>query len=233
MGFGYLFIGYLFTFNFISYSAYTDIFAMLFMLLGLSSLARYASGFRYGLWAGVPLGLLSLVLFGEKIGSLLGFFPYSALFNSLTSVWSWILKAVFIWLVMEGVAQIAQQTELPNLRLKALRNRLLFLLPATLGVLLETNIFPTLNNALWVLTMLYMLSGLFCVFLNAKLFFECYIMICLEGDEDMPRAPSRFGFVNRLRAFSDRQDEKTVERKRQEAAQKAARKAARQGKKKK
>lgn len=217
MGFGYLFVGYLLTFNFISYNAYTDVFAFLLMLIGLSSLSRYARGFRAGFFAGIPLTLLSLVMFGERVLTLLGLLSYSALFASVSAVWSTIFKAVFLWLVLGGVAGIAAETELPLLRMKALRNRILFLIPSLLGILLETNLFGTVSRLLWMLTVLYMLSGLFCTFLNAKLFYECYIFICLEGEESMERKPSRFGFINRFRAFTDRIDEKTLARKKEAA----------------
>lgn len=223
MGFGYLFVGYLFTFNFISYSAYTDVFAFLLMLIGLSTLSRYARGFRIGFFAGLPLALLSLVMFGERILFLLGFVSYSSLFVSVTAVWAWIFKAVFLWFVLGGVAEIAAETELPLLRLKALRNRAFFLLPAALGILLETNLFKNVGILVWMFTVLYMLSGLCFTFLNAKLFYECYAFICLEGDENMERKPSRFAIVNRFHAFSDRMDEKTLERKRQAAARRKER----------
>lgn len=48
--------------------------------------------------------------------------------------------------------------------------------------------------------------------LNAILIFRCYAMICPEGEEDMPRKPSRFAFINKLRAMQDEKDEKAIQR---------------------
>lgn len=48
--------------------------------------------------------------------------------------------------------------------------------------------------------------------LNSVLIFRCYAMICPEGEEDMPRKPSRFAFINKLRAKQDEKDEKAIQR---------------------
>ena len=37
-------------------------------------------------------------------------------------------------------------------------------------------------------------------------------MICPEGEEDMPRKPSRFAFINKLREKQDEKDEKAIQR---------------------
>ena len=40
--------------------------------------------------------------------------------------------------------------------------------------------------------------------------FSCYMYICPEGDEDMPRHESKFDFVNKMRNESDRRTEQAV-----------------------
>jgi hypothetical protein len=42
--------------------------------------------------------------------------------------------------------------------------------------------------------------------------FGCYMYICPEGDEDMERRPSRFGFVNDMRQKMDERDKQARER---------------------
>ena len=42
--------------------------------------------------------------------------------------------------------------------------------------------------------------------------FGCYMYICPEGDEDMERKPSRFGFVNDIRDKMDERDRQARER---------------------
>ena len=45
--------------------------------------------------------------------------------------------------------------------------------------------------------------------LNSIMLFSCYGKICDENDVDMPQKPSRFAFVNRMRA---ERDERAAER---------------------
>lgn len=230
MGFGFLFVGYLLTFN-VAYAAYTDVFAYLLMLLGLSTLSKYAKGFRSALYFGIPSALLSLALFSERIGVLLGFFAENPLFITYTAPVACLCKAVFLFFVLQGVAEIATETDIPVLRVRALRNRIFTVIYLLFATVMETGLFGRLSVFLMTLSMVYLLYCLVFTFLNAKLFFECYVWICLEGDEDMTRAPSRFGFINRFRAWQDKQDEKTLARKQEEAARRAARKNSKTGKK--
>ena len=47
--------------------------------------------------------------------------------------------------------------------------------------------------------------------INALLIFKCYAMICPEGDEEMPRKPSRFAFINKIRAEREAREQKAIE----------------------
>ena len=223
MGFGFLFVGYLLTFN-VAYGAYTDFFAIALMLLGLSTLSKYAKGFRLAFYFGIPSLLFHLAMFGERIGVLLRFFAEGTLFTSFASPISALLKAVLVFLILEGVSEIALETDIPVLRMKALRNRVFTILYLLLAVLMNTGVFKTTSVFLMWLSIIYLFYCLVYTFLNAKLFFECYAWICLEGDENMERSPSRFSFINKLHAWEDKQDEKTLARKKEEAKRKAERK---------
>ena len=59
-----------------------------------------------------------------------------------------------------------------------------------------------------------MLFGLILTFLCAKCFFECYIWICLEGDENMEQKEGSRGIFGKLNEISARVDEETLRRKR-------------------
>ena len=216
MGFGFLFVGYLLSFNFVVYNEYTDIFSTLLMLLGLSTLSAYGKSFKAAFRAGLPLALLHAGSFVSATGALLGLFTPSAEFITWLSVVSLATKAVFLFLVLTGVADISYETDIPVLRLRALRNRIFTVVFLALGILLETNLFPVQSRLLSIVAMLYMLLGLLVTFLNAKCFYEAYIWICLEGEEQMERRTSRFGFINRLNAFSDKMEEKTLARRAEE-----------------
>ncbi len=231
MGFGFLFVGYLLTFNFFGYNAYSDVFATTLMLLGLSSLSLYAKGFKQAFYAGLPLLLLHIVSFGAAVGNLLDLFVPSPDLLVYLSVMGLIVKGVFLFFTLTGVAEISAQTDIPVLRLRALRNRIFSLVFVFLGILLESDVFLSLTAFLRVLLMFYMLFGLFVTFLNAKAFYEAYIWICLEGDENMERKESRFGFINKLNAVSDRMEERTLARKKEERQRKEENKKKRRDKK--
>lgn len=234
MGFGYLFIGYLFSFNFLPfYHVYTDVFGALFMMLGLSSLQAYAKSFKTAFYVSFPLALVGLISFTGRLGGLLSLFSYTAEVATVLATATHIIKGIFLWFVLSGIAEISAQTEIPVLRLKALRNRIFTLVFYVCGVLLETNIFSHVSVFLRYFMLFYMLFGIIYTFLNAKIFFESYIWICLEGDENMERKESRFGFINRLNAFSDRMEQKTLLRKEKERQEKEALKKQKQGHKKK
>ena len=212
MGFGFLFVGYLITFNFIGYNGYTDVFATALMLLGLSTLSAYGKNFRRAFYVGLPLLLLHLGTFVCALGELLGLFTPSPELTVWLSVTALICRGAFVCLTLLGVASISRETDIPVLRLRALRNLVLYVPFVALSVLIETNAFASLTVFLRVLVMLYMILGLLVTFLNAKTLYEAYIWICLEGDENMERKESRFGFVNRLNALSDKMDERTLAR---------------------
>ena len=231
MGFGYLFAGYLIFFNFTYYHVYTDVFAALVLLLGLSTLRQYAKGFARAFYTALPLAVIGLISFAGKLLSLFELLAFPTELNAFLSVATLLLKGVFVWFSLSGVAELAKETDIPVLRLRALRNRALSLVFYLLGILLETNLFSHVSVLLQYVTLFYMLYGLLCTFLNAKCFFESYIWICLEGDEGMERRESRFGFINKLNALSDRMESKTLERKERERREKAEAAAQRQGQK--
>jgi hypothetical protein len=227
MGFGYLFIGYLLAFNF-TYRTYTDIFSVLLMLLGLSTLKRYAKGFSRAFYAGIPFLAVSFASFTVSIGQLLGLFSVPLELSSFFAVSAPILQAVFLFLTLLGVSEISRETDIPVLDARALRNRIFTPPFYGLAVLLNTrDLFAYTNEVVWVFALAYMLFGLLYTFLNAKLFFECYMWICLEGDESMERKPSRFALINKLNEISDRLDEKTLARKERERREREARRARR------
>lgn len=231
MGFGFLFAGYLLTFSF-AYRLYVDLFAVALMMIGLSTLSRYAKGFRIAFFVGLPFLALSAFSFGARIGELLGFFSLSQTLLSALSIGSILFWAVFLWFVFRGVFEISREVEIPVLQAKALRNSIFLCINTAFGLVLETGFFPTVTVFLQVLLAVYLLWFLVYTFLNAKMFFECYVWICLEGDEQMERKESRFGFINRLRAAEDKLDGKTMARRQEEKERKAAKRAERKGQKK-
>lgn len=222
MGFGYLFVGFLLTFN-IPYAEYSDFFATALMLWGLSTLAPYAKGFRVAFRTGFALGALHLIRLFLGIFDLLALFTVPAPIVSSVATASLLVRAVFYWFLFAGIDEVARETELPKLREHALRSRFLTPVFFTAGLLLEVGVFSHMSAFLGYYLLGYILFGIIFAFFNAKTAYECYILICFEGDENMDRKPSRFGFINRFRKWSDEQDEKTVQRRAEDRARKEAR----------
>ena len=228
MGFGYLFLGYLFFFN-VAYAGFTDIIGVILMLLGLSTLKKYARGFASAFSAALPLAFVALFSF---VCEIIGLFLPTLIPDELTAftnMLSHLLKCVLLWLVLSGVAEISKETDIPVLIERALRNRLLTPVFYLLAILTEV---PTVFGSLFpYFAAARLLFGLILTFLCAKCFFECYIWICLEGDENMDGKSSRFGFLNKLNALSAKMDEKMLAKRKEEKAQRDARKQEKNAKK--
>lgn len=189
MGFGYVFLGCLFTFN-ITFNDYTDVFAVALMLLGLSTLVPYAKGFRLAFRAGLPLLAVSLVSFFLEIFGLIGLFHAPTALVSMLAAASIACKCVFFWSFFLGVEEISVETDIPKLRAHAMRSRFLTPIFGVMGLLLELGVFTAHTVFLKYYLLGYLLFGLIYAFLNAKTVYECYILICYEGDENMD-APKR------------------------------------------
>ena len=229
MGFGYLFIGYLFFFN-LSFAGFTDVIAVTLMLIGLSTLRQYARGFRAAFYSALPLLLLTLCSFVFEMLKLLSLSTPIEL-SLFVTILSHAAKCVLLWNCLTGVAQLSHETEIPVLQARALRNRLLTPVCFLLAILLECDVLPL--PVYRYVAVAYLVYALVYTFMNARAFFESYVWICLEGEESMEGNASRFGFINRLNALSAKMDEKTLQRKRQENAEKAERKRQREEKKRK
>ena len=230
MGFGILFVGYLFFFN-LFYGGYTDVFGCLFLLYALAMLSRYAPCFRPALRAAIPALAVSAVHFGWQI--LLAF----GLLSATETVIGWfslavtLCRLVLIFLILRGVQKIALDTDVKHVFVAAFRNRIFTVIFygcwLVLTVLQGIAVTPELNSFLSGFSIALLVVGLVVHFLNAKVIFSCYMWICLEGEESMERGKSRNPFVNLLNRFTDKMEDRLLERKQREAEEKARLKAER------
>ena len=211
MGFGYLFVGYLFFFN-VAYAGLTDVIGVLLMLIGLSTLSKYAKGFRSALSVAIPLLVISLFSFSVAVCDLLSLSFIPDELSVFATILSHVLKCATLWLVLTGVREISHETGIPVLEARALRNRLLTPIYYLLAILTESS--SVFGAAFPYFAAARMLFGLILTFLCAKCFFECYIWICLEGDENMEQKEGSRGIFGKLNEISARVDEETLRRKR-------------------
>lgn len=216
MGFGLLLIGY--TFAFVARVGLGDyIFAGMLlggflMYLGLSELKKYSPVCIYSQILSILIFFLSLfgaLIWADSTFMLeLGFGTeqYKLIYEWL----KFILGLLFNVAMLLGLIDVSNRVDYPETRTKAIRN-LAFV--AVFNVFQLLMLFPIpfiLNDKAFFNTLLLIIQLIYTL-ANAFLLFNCYAMICPAGQEDMPRKPSRFAFVNKMRAIRDAKEEKAIE----------------------
>ena len=228
MGFGILFIGYLFFFNLL-YGGYTDVFGCLFLLYALAMLTRYAPGFRPALRAAIPALAVSAVHFVWQILLAFGLFSATETAIGWFSLAVTLTRFVLIFFILRGVQKIALDTDVKHVFVAAFRNRIFTAIFYgcwfTLAILQGIQVTPEQNSFLSGFSIALLVVGLVVHFFNAKVIFSCYMWICLEGEESMERGQSRNPFVNLVNRFTDKLEDRMLERKQREAEEKARLKA--------
>lgn len=182
------------------------------MLLALTRLKKYNKAFDYTLIACGLMGLTSLLLALAGIGDIL----YDLLIidqkilegsRDIISGVDMVAELIFHGALAWGIRAIAKETEEEKIAFAAVRN-LVFL--CVYYVLYGIALLPFDFTVDYVksFSMPVVLLYFACIVLNLIMLFKCYVRICDEADVDMARKPSRFEFINRLRAESDRREEK-------------------------
>jgi hypothetical protein len=209
MGFGLLLIGY-FTATLMSY----NIFGAFFKLVGFSiaycgikKLRAYNECFGILLYSSVSMVAIS---FCCSLGNLSDFLFDNMLTaeriipTMLSDVFTYVkyvLECIFTILLCISVCSIAKETGAPKLVYISVRNLVIYAVYFVLQVLswipseAVRNFLSVTALPAWVLIL-----NLLILVLNTLMLFSCYTKICDESDTEMPQKPSRFEFVNRMRA---------------------------------
>ncbi len=230
MGFGTLFLGYLISLNTLAYAGFTKIFAYLVMLLALSKLAVYNRPFKRAYYSLFPLLLIGLCFLGLEVAGMFSLLMEQelSLFRQLCSMAYNLFEMVFSWFLLRGIQDIAHETNVYVLEVRAFRNRLfttLYYLLFLVGQLAWQSVtFAAAFNL--VLLVLFVVIAI----LNAKLIYNTYMWICLEGDEDMPRRDSGIKFIDKLYRKLDEKEEAMLRQKKLEAEELQKRREARRRK---
>lgn len=209
MGFGLLLMGY-----FLGMVMSLNIFGAFFRLAGFSvtayaarKLSDYHKGFSFltlasMLSVGVSvLGAISSLsaflydnmiisekLIGDGLATAFGYARYGA-------------ELIFTVALCVSISLIAKETGEIKLRYVAIRNLALYCVYFVLQIIcwLPHEYVGTLLQ-LTALPAVAQLAGFALILLNLIMIFSCYRRICDESDVDMPQKPSRFEFVNQMRA---------------------------------
>lgn len=221
MGFGYLFLGYVISLNFLVYSALTMPIAVVLMLRGMLSLSRFNRPLKEAyllLWPTLLLSLCSFVLELLRMLSLLR----QAQFDAISMPFSIMMPAallLFTWRLLCGICALAKETGLPKLVYRARRN-LVFSAIAYLAYLF----FSLPIGADWFIAasvhafVPVLLCRLIATVLNAMLIYSCYMWICMPEDLDMKRKKTGIGFLDELNEKMDKREEAAQEEKKKALA---------------
>ena len=220
MGFGIMFFGYFITYIMAlnAYGAFFRFAGYLAMAYGAQKLSEYQRSFTWSAYASLLLALMSVV----RIVS-----DYTLLIPSaFLDVFVYIEAAVVLIyhvLLLLSIRQIAKETEVDKIEGRAVTNiffiSLYFLLYA-IGMLPTSFSESYEQNMALPITLLYLAW----IILDLVLLLSCYSNICDEGDIDMQRKPSKFEFVNRVRAQLDEKSARARESALQYKKEKADRK---------
>ena len=123
MGFGILFIGHLFFFNFVQ-SAFTDIFSALFLIYALYMLRRHAPYFGRPYAVAVPFAVYSGGAFLWKMLTLLNILPANELVSTWLDFAGAAFRLAFTVLLLRAIQRIGLETGVQHIVVHAFRNRI-------------------------------------------------------------------------------------------------------------
>ena len=211
MGFGLLLIGYILAFTakiglgpyhfagmalggFLSY-------------LGLSELKKYSPVFIYSQIVNVALIVCSFfktAMWADESFAL-GLGLHETAYETMYNFVEFGISLLFNLALLYGIADLARRVEHAEIKGKAYRNMIFVGIYNAYQIVM---FFPIANDIL--MSFLPIFQFVYSA-INALLIFKCYAMICPEGDESMPRKPSRFAFINKIRAERDAREQKAIE----------------------
>jgi hypothetical protein len=211
MGFGLLLIGYIFAFTAAiglgPYYFAGMVLGGFLMYLGITELKKYSPVFIYAYVLNIALLLCAFIetVTWAETQFVLGLGLESGFIATAMNYIKFAVGLLFNIALLYGIADLSRRVDFPETRTKAFRNmifvgvfyayQLIMLLPIANDILM---------SFLPILQFIYAL-------INTFLIFKCYAMICPASDVDMPRKPSRFAFVNKMRAAADEREERAIE----------------------
>lgn len=213
MGFGLLFIGYIFTYllSFAgAYGCYPAIIGCAIMLYALTKLTEYEVKFKYTFFVLLPLtlcvGISMISTFCTMIGVGNILFFSASLFKAVIAYSKLTFDLFYNVVLLYAISAIALNTGIERTSHACLRNEIIYTLYFVLAVVSE--ILPTESMIRSYTVLSALILSLCLAILNLIVIFSCYMRICDENDQDMKRKESKIGFVNDLRKEFDRREEK-------------------------
>lgn len=219
MGFGLLFIGY-FTAMLMSINTYGSIFKLVgyaIILVAAGKLEKYDRSFTLFKLATYLMLAMSAVLAVSDIWTLLynelivPSDPFGEVFRNVSAYAEIILSLAHNLFMLYAIRSIAIETEVEKISACAVRN-LIFMCAYYVLYFIGTLPFAFASEYLKYCGAFILILNFVWVILNLVLIYSCYARICDESDVEMQRKPSRFAFVNKMRAESEERERRAAER---------------------
>lgn len=187
MGFGLLFLGYLFMYSFPykGFDVLPDIIGFIICYIGIRKLAEYGCGFdnlKKYMYMLLPGGLVTVIF------QILGLCGYSLSFKQIWDYCYIALVLFFNLLILVAIYKIAEDTGLKSITAKVQRNLIIGIIYYILMLFFELPFafVQNLGQSIEYLGVILLILGYIWQTLNLTLIFSCYMWICAPGDEDMP-----------------------------------------------
>ena len=215
MGFGLLFIGY-FVATLMSINMAGPLIRIIgygIMFIAATKLNNYNRYFRLLQISSAIMVAISILLSVSTVTdflyselmiskSIFGTLYHSVMGHVETGA-SFVLAAVMLY----AIRSIAVETEDSKISVSAIRN---FVFMCIYMILYVVTCLPfAYTKYFGIPTLLIQFTY---TILNLILIFMCYMRICDESDVEMKRKPSRFAFINNMRAEFDKREEQALER---------------------
>lgn len=238
MGFGYLLIGYLITFvihmtlEALGLGSLALLVGYGTMMLGLFQLNRYHSAFAYAKWM-LPVLMLTAVYDGIASLSENMLLELSFINAAVGEAVGWVTFVTVIlyhFALLYAIRALAEEVELPVLRVKTMRNMLIVGLYAVIYLLAELPLFgETVRAYLLYPAVLLQLAW---ILFNLLLLLQCAKDICPEGEEDPAPKRYRWNLLNRIGDAYESNRQRSIDRVTREAEERLAKRRAEREKKK-
>ena len=218
MGFGLLFIGY-FVATLMSINiagAFIRLLGYAIVIFAAGKLKRYNGAFTYFQIAACGMLAVSLLFAVSDVFDFLyaemyiqtNVFPQS-LDNVFNIIWL-VASLIFNGFMLYAIRAIAIETEVPKIAVNAVRNAIFIAIYFVLSIIAYLP-FPFTEAYAGLFGAPVLLLYFVWIVLNLVLIYSCYAKICDEDDVEMERKPSRFAFVNKMRAEFDAKEKKAME----------------------
>ena len=218
MGFGLLFSGYFITelMSFHSFGYLTRLVGFIIMAIAAKKLAAYERTFSFVGIAACVMTAISLLGTASGISGILynNFIIDAPLFSSTAQMiynhTENVLDLIFNLLLLWAIRKISLATDIEKNAYAAARNSVFLIIYYAMYYIAFLP-FEFAADYVRYFSAPVMLLYIVCLILNSILIYSSYAKICDEGDVDMPRKPSRFEFINKIREESDRRESRAIE----------------------